>query len=119
MRRLPEDVKQVALWTAKGYQRRVKEYHGDGRRGGRRMDKKTRAREFERMEAVEQAMVAIGADIEAEEVRERLRAAILLNIESGRRWPYERLDLPGVTRSDFYRRKDAFLEAIAVRLGLV
>lgn len=118
MRRLPEDVKQVCLWLARGYQRRVEEYHRTGRAGGR-AEKKNRAREFERMEAVEQAMVAIGKDIDAEDVRQQLRDAIMLNVESGRRYPYERLDLPAVSRSDFYRRKDKFLEDIAGWMGLI
>lgn len=118
MRRLPEDVKQVCLWLARGYQRRLEEYQKTGRAGGR-TDKRNRAREFERLEAVEQAMVAIGGDIPADEVRRQLRDAIMLNIESGRRYPYERLDLPAVSRSDFYRRKDKFLEDIAARMGLV
>lgn len=118
MRRLPEDVKQVCLWTARGYQRRVEEYHRTGCGGGR-IEKRNRAREFERIEAVEQAMVAIGQDIDSEEVRRQLRDAIMLNVESGCRYPYERLDLPAVSRSDFYRRKGKFLEDIAARMDLI
>lgn len=116
MARLPEDVKQVALWLAKGYDRRLKKYQNER---GSRANERHRRRERERLEAVEQALVAVGADIEAEELREQLRTAIMLNVESGRRYPYEQLILEGVSRSDFYRRKDRFLQDIAERCGLV
>lgn len=108
-KRLPEDVKQICLWLARGYQRRVKVH----REGGRT------ARELERIEAVEQALATVGADIDADEVREQLRTAMMLNIESGRRYPYETLQLDAVSRSDFYRRKNKFLADIAARMGLV
>lgn len=111
MQRLPEDVKQICLWLARGYRRRVEEY--------RRTSSGGRTREFERMEVVEQALMAVGQDIESEEVRQQLRDAIMLNVESGRRYPYEQLDLPAVSRSEFYRRKGKFMEDIAVRIGLV
>lgn len=118
-KRLPEDVKQTCLWLARGYQRRLKEYQGGGyRTGGRRNGKTKAAREVERMVAVEQALVAVGADIEVDELREQLRTAMMLNIESGRQYPYEKLHLDAVSRSDFYRRKDKFLYDIATRLGL-
>ena len=110
MQRLPEDVKQICLWLARGYPRRVNEY--------RNADSDERVREFERIEAVEQALIAVGQDVDAEEVRRQLRDAIMLNVESGRRYPYEQLDLPGVSRADFYRRKNRFLEDIAAWMGL-
>ena len=60
MARLPEDVKQVALWLAKGYDRRLKKYQNER---GSRANERHRRRERERLEAVEQALVAVGADI--------------------------------------------------------
>lgn len=114
-KRLPEDVKQVCLWLARGYNRRLARQNSAG--GGRKQ--KDRARERERMEAVEQALVAVGGDIEVEELREELRTAIMLNIESGRKYPYEQLQLTAISRSDFYRRKDKFLEDIAERMGML
>lgn len=113
-RRMPEDVKQTCLWLARGYERRKLE-----RRDHLSGQPERKARERERMEAVEQALMAVGADIPAEDVRERLRGAITLNIESGRAYPYERLRLEGVSRSEFYRRKDRFLADIAAYLGML
>lgn len=117
-KRLPEDVKQVCLWLAKGYERRLAKEQDHKCPGGRRAGK-GRGRERERLEAVEQALVAVGADIAADEVRQQLREAIMLNVKSGRKYPYELLRLEGVSRSDFYRRKDKFLGDIAERMGLL
>ena len=111
---MPEDVKQTCLWLARGYERRKLEY-----RSHPPAQPERHARERERMEAVEQALVSVGADIQAEEAREQLRKAILLNIESGRAYPYERLGVEGVSRPDFYRRKDRFLADIAAYLGML
>lgn len=108
--RLPEDVKQVCLWLARGHGRRKAALQGR-----RHPD----SREQARMEAVEQALAAVGADIPSGDVREQLRVAILLNAESGRAYPYERLDLGAVSRSEFYRRKDQFLTDIAAYLGML
>ena len=117
-KRLPEDVKQVCLWLAKGYERRLAKEQ-DHKQPGSRRTSKGHNREQERLEAVEQALVAVGADIAADEVRRQLREAIMLNVKSGRKYPYELLRLEGVSRSDFYRRKDKFLEDIAGRMGLL
>lgn len=117
-KRLPEDVKQVCLWLAKGYERRLAKEQ-DHKQPGSRRASKGHNRERERLEAVEQALVAVGADIAADEVRRQLREAIMLNVKSGRKYPYELLRLEGVSRSDFYRRKDKFLEDIAGRMGLL
>ncbi len=117
-KRLPEDVKQICLWLARGYERRLAKEQSSVRQGSRRAGKGSN-RERERLEAVEQALVAVGADIAADEVRHQLREAIMLNVKSGRKYPYELLHLEGVSRSNFYRRKDEFLEDIAGRMGLL
>ena len=116
-KRLLEDVKQVCLWLVRGYPRRLKAHH-EGRYNDEGHGKTTATGELERMKAVEQALVDVGADIDADEVREQLRIAVMLNVESGRRYPYEKLELSAVSRSDFYRRKNKFLKDIAVRLGM-
>ena len=67
--------------------------------------------------AVEQALTAVGADV-ADESRRKLRKAILLNIESGREFPYEELNIDEFSRRDFYRRRGRFIEGIAAGLGL-
>lgn len=113
-KQLPEDVKQVCLWLARGYGRR-KLTCRDASPGRSRQA----SRERERMEAVEQALAVVGSDIPSEDVREQLRTAILLNVESGRAHPYERLGLEGISRPDFYRRKDRFLADIAAYLGML
>lgn len=112
-RQMPEDVKQICLWLVRGYERRKQTSQNHPAE-----KPMASVRERERMEAVEQALVAVGQDIPSEDVREQLRAAILLNAESGRANPYERLGLEGVGRSEFYRRKDRFLADIAAYLGM-
>lgn len=111
---MSEDVKQICLWLARGYERRKLACRGRLEGGSKHI-----VRERERMEAVEQALMAVGADIPAEDVREKLRVAVLLNVESGRAYPYERLGLEAVSRPDFYRRKDRFLADIAAYLGML
>ena len=111
---LPEDVKQICLWLGRGYGRRKLENQNCIHR---RIE--SDAYERKRMEAVEQALVAVGEDIASENVRQQLRAAILLNVESGRMNPYERLGLEAVSRTEFYRRKSRFLHDIAAYLGMV
>lgn len=117
MGRLPEDVKQICVWLARGYDKRLARTQA-AQRGGRPAARRL-AREQERLEAVEQALVAATGGIEADEIREKLRRAIMLNVESGHRYPYEQLGIDGISRSDFYRRKTQFLQGIAARLGLM
>lgn len=117
-KKMPEDVKQLCLWIAKGYDRRRAEYQAGPAKGTKAGDRRRR-REWERLEAVDQALLAVTADIEADEVRAQLRRAILLNVESGHRYPYELLALDAVSRADFYRRKTRFLQGIAGHLGLM
>lgn len=117
MGRLPEDVKQICVWLARGYDKRLARTQA-AQRGGRPAAKRL-ARERERLEAVEQALILATAGIEADEIREKLRRAIMLNVESGHRYPYEQLGMDGISRSDFYRRKTLFLQGIAAHLGLM
>lgn len=112
---MPEDVKQICLWLVRGYERRKRLAQGQ-RQGS---PSENAAPEQKRMEAVEQALAAVGSDILSEDVREQLRAAILLNTESGRAYPYERLGLGDISRPDFYRRKNRFLADIAAYLGML
>ena len=118
MGRLPEDVKQICVWLARGYDRRLAKAQAVQRAGGRPAAKK-REWEQRRLEAVEQALVVAAGGIEADNVRAALRRAIMLNVESGHRYPYEKLGLDGISRSDFYRRKTLFLQGIATYLGLM
>lgn len=75
--------------------------------------------ETKRMRSVEQAELSIGDDVQSEEVRQRLKQGVLLNCRSGRKYPFEILNLSEFSRMDFYRRKDKFLQKIAEFAGLV
>lgn len=74
--------------------------------------------ETKRMRAVEGARLAIGLDL-PEVMRSKLVDAIMLNCKSGRRYPYEYLDVEGIGRTDFYVRRTRFLMDIAKRLDLI
>lgn len=75
------------------------------------------SRAVEQMRAVEHARARIGSGM-PDALADTLREAILLNCQSGRTWPFERLYVTGVSRSDFFRHRDAFLADIAAELGL-
>ena len=70
------------------------------------------------MRAIEHASARIGKDL-PELLRDQLREAILLNCQSGRKYPFERLLVTGISRSDFYRVRDSFFVEIAAELGLM
>lgn len=72
---------------------------------------------FKQMRAVEHARAKIGAGFPAE-MQDKLRDAIMLNCIDGRKYPFERLFVTGVSRSDFYRARNDFFRAIAMELGL-
>jgi hypothetical protein len=141
---IPKDVLALCEEIAKGYQRRKKDFENKrydviyfagkqadyvgGARGNSASDPV--ARKAERLEAlensldavflraVEKSFVAIGADV-TREMREKLRKAIILNCEDGRKFPYDRLDVSEFTKSDFYRRRKNFVVGIGANLGLV
>lgn len=71
-----------------------------------------------RIRAVGRARRRIGTDL-PDELRRKLQKAIMLSCENGREWPYERLDVPGIARSECYERRAAFLTDIAVYLRLI
>jgi hypothetical protein len=70
------------------------------------------------MREVQAAEAEIGLDIESKAVAERLRRGIILNCINPRRHPYERLDVAGIGRTDFYTRRAIFLADVARRCGL-
>ena len=74
--------------------------------------------ETKRMRAVAEAKQCIGLDLPSE-MRAKLVDAIMLNCKSGRRYPYEYLDVDGIGRTDFYMRRTRFLMDIAARLELI
>jgi hypothetical protein len=70
------------------------------------------------MRAIEHASARIGKDL-PELLRDQLRESILINCQSGRKYPFERLLVTGISRSDFYRVRDSFFVEIAAELGLL
>jgi hypothetical protein len=138
--KLPADVKQECLWIVRGYERRKRDYRlrreeilnstpdskGNGGQPGNPVEqaaihllKLESHPEVLRMRAVENALKIIGADIKNDKLRDKLRDAVYKNCLSGRKYPYERLDVDGVSRMGFYRQKTAFLLEIAEALGYI
>lgn len=70
------------------------------------------------LRAVEHAKSKIGRGM-PEMLQDALQEAIMTNCQSGRKYPYERLYLTGISRSDFYRIRDTFFENIAEELNLI
>jgi hypothetical protein len=51
-------------------------------------------------------------------IQDALQDAIMLNCMNGRKYPFERLYVVGLGRSEFYRIRDAFFRSIAEEIGL-
>ena len=75
-------------------------------------------RDVQIMRAIDAAADEIGADIQSATVRAALQKAIALNCNDCRIWTFERLNLPGISRREFYRRRRKYLENVAQRVGL-
>ncbi len=67
--------------------------------------------------AVEHARAAIGNGL-PDALADMIRDGIMLNCINGRKYPFERLYIVGICRSDFYRKRDQFFSDIAEELGL-
>lgn len=72
-----------------------------------------------RVAAVDKAKLLIGNDLQDKELRRKLTNAILLNCESGRNYPFEILGVDGLSRRDFYRRRNRFLQDVAEKFGII
>ena len=72
-----------------------------------------------RVAAVDKAKLLIGEDLQDGELRRKLTNAILLNCESGRNYPFEILGVDGLSRRDFYRRRNRFLHDVAEKFGII
>ena len=140
---LPYEIRQECLWIVRGHSRRVKAYYnavrdvigGSGAAAdglphssdtGRPSESKA-ARlqaieewpETKKMRAVETAKRHIGADLQNEELRQRLADGIILNCENRNEFPFRYMNLPGISKSEFYRHKDSFLIEIAKILCMI
>lgn len=82
------------------------------------IDQLEQQRDVQIMRAIDAATAAIGGDIPNNATREALQKAIALNCTDCRAWVYERLEVPGISRREFYRRRRRYLEDVAIRVGL-
>lgn len=82
------------------------------------IDQLEQQRDVQIMRAIDAATEAIGADIQDDDTRQALQKAVALNCTDCRAWVYERLEVPGISRREFYRRRRRYLEDVAVRVGL-
>lgn len=73
---------------------------------------------FRQMRAVEHARDRVGAGL-PEMLKTLLQEAIMLNCADGRKYPFERLYIVGISRAGFYRYREAFFYDIANELGLI
>lgn len=69
--------------------------------------------EIRKMRAVEYALERVGQDIANPELRQRLKTGIMENCKNRYGYPFEAMYLPGISKNDFYQRRDAFLLGIA------
>ena len=83
------------------------------------LERLERCPDARRVAAVDKAKLLIGEDLQDEELRRKLTNAILLNCESGRNYPFEILGVDGLSRMDFYRRRNRFLKSVAEIFGLI
>ncbi len=139
--KMPYNIKQECIWIVRGYENRVRNYQEmrseilcessaqSGFGGGLpsnpvegktiRLSELEELPEVQKMRAVEQALRMIGADIQSKELQQKLRESIYINCLSGRKNSFEHLGIDGISRRDFYRRKDNFLRCIAIKLGYI
>lgn len=66
-----------------------------------------------RMKAVERARDLIGDHIASDEVREALVKGIFLNCERRQNWTFEKLNLPTISRKEFFEERRRFLYYVA------
>ena len=134
-KRLPNDIVLAALQLVRGQARRKAEYKRQVdeiilRSGTNFVDTTTRCGTPVRVylpcangsasdiTADKAAADEIGADIQSATVRAALQKAIALNCKACRTWTYERLEVPGISRIEFYRRRRKYLENVAQRVGI-
>lgn len=112
---LPADVRELCIAHVRGYDRR--------RRSMRRQNAGVEAHLSEQdkrsVQAVETALLLACAGIKSRQVCEKLRQGLLLNLCDRKAHPYDRLYLPGISKKDFYRRKQDLLVALAEELGYI
>ena len=83
------------------------------------LERLERSPDARRVAAVDKAKLLIGNDLQDEALRRKFTNAILLNCESGRNYPFEILGVDGLSRRDFYRRRNRFLQDVAEKFGII
>lgn len=137
--KMPDYVKQAVIWLCKGYADNAEWYAkqheqlysrnyriSDMPKGGGcvsvmeekvvNLESHSRTRI---LRAIDNARLMIGADLQNEEIRKRLCAAIWESTRNAREYPYEMWNLPTICRDDFYERKREFIKNIALGLELM
>lgn len=69
------------------------------------------------LRAVEHAKAKIGTELPGM-LRDMLQEAVMQNCQDGRKYPYERLYIAGISRANFYRYRNDFFLSIAQELGI-
>lgn len=117
---LYDDVREICIQMVRGYDRRKQNYcdrqHNAVNDPLMLADLEEHP-ETKRMRAVEIAQRCIGLEL-PEATRDKLADAIMLNCKSGRRYPYENLNLDEIEPSEFYAQRYRFLVNIARYLQL-
>ena len=123
---MPEDVRELCLAHVRGYERRRQELRskrkaayegGMPEQGAEALEQIGSSQDKQSVVAIELAMIQALHGIRSREVRGYLRSGIILNCSNRKKYPYERLYVPGIGKKEFYRRKNDFLLALAEALG--
>ena len=123
---LPRDVRELCAAHVRGYERRLEELsrkreavYGSGRpeKAAEELEALDKSGDSRSVRAVETALMLACHGIRSRTVCEHLCRGLVRNLCNRRLWPYERLNLPGIGKKEFYRRKQDFLVALAEELG--
>ena len=123
---LPRDVRELCAAHVRGYERRLEELsrkreavYGSGRpeKAAGELEALDKSGDSRSVQAVEAALLLACHGIRSRTVCEHLRRGLVRNLCNRRLWPYERLNLPGIGKKEFYRRKQDFLVALAEELA--
>lgn len=100
--KLPSDVRRVAIGIVQGQDRRIRNKHSGN----------INSNESTLTESVCWALNDVCSDIQSSELRQSLQSALILNCINKSN-VYEHFCLPGISRKNFYNRKNKLLYLIA------
>lgn len=140
---LPVPIRNQCIWIVRSYEERMREYKAarkrilDGRGSpsglgvkttpsGRRSTEEATAllAAVDQMPAVRQMRAVDAAlDLAAEsfplDMRNKVRSALFLSCQDGKKYPFERLNVPAMSKSSFFRLRRYMLYQLADNLGLI